>query len=181
MRDYCSGVLIELGRINVAARGVGVANAALKEAVAYSQVRRTMPILCGVWTSRCTDTRLHASTRSGISLESLNTTRTPWRRPGLFGGTRPQPRPTIQGTIQDDWGREEPYTLDQLASVIPFNWEPLPSGKQAWAATSIYSRQGCDGLVVERMPACLCSRPCTQSPGFRAPTPAVRGTGNGRD
>ena len=33
---------LELGRINVAARGVGVANAALKEAVAYSQVRRTM-------------------------------------------------------------------------------------------------------------------------------------------
>jgi alkylation response protein AidB-like acyl-CoA dehydrogenase len=32
---------LELGRINVAARGVGVANAALKEAVAYSQVRQT--------------------------------------------------------------------------------------------------------------------------------------------
>ncbi|HEX5611796.1 MAG TPA: acyl-CoA dehydrogenase family protein [Burkholderiales bacterium] len=32
---------LELGRINVAARGVGVANAALKEAVAYSQVRKT--------------------------------------------------------------------------------------------------------------------------------------------
>jgi len=33
---------LELGRINVAARGVGIANAALKEAVAYSQVRETM-------------------------------------------------------------------------------------------------------------------------------------------
>ncbi|MDP6709075.1 MAG: acyl-CoA dehydrogenase family protein, partial [Alphaproteobacteria bacterium] len=33
---------LELGRINVAARGVGVANAALKDAVAYSQVRKTM-------------------------------------------------------------------------------------------------------------------------------------------
>jgi len=32
---------LELGRINVAARGVGIANAALKEAVAYSQVRKT--------------------------------------------------------------------------------------------------------------------------------------------
>jgi len=32
---------LELGRINVAARGVGVANAALKDAVAYSQVRKT--------------------------------------------------------------------------------------------------------------------------------------------
>jgi alkylation response protein AidB-like acyl-CoA dehydrogenase len=33
---------LELGRINVAARGVGIANAALKDAVAYSQVRETM-------------------------------------------------------------------------------------------------------------------------------------------
>ena len=32
---------LELGRINVAARGVGVAEASLKEAVAYSQVRKT--------------------------------------------------------------------------------------------------------------------------------------------
>ena len=32
---------LELGRINVAARGVGVAQAALDEAVAYSQIRRT--------------------------------------------------------------------------------------------------------------------------------------------
>jgi alkylation response protein AidB-like acyl-CoA dehydrogenase len=32
---------LELGRINVAARGVGIAHAALKEAVAYSQIRKT--------------------------------------------------------------------------------------------------------------------------------------------
>jgi alkylation response protein AidB-like acyl-CoA dehydrogenase len=32
---------LELGRINVAARGVGVANAALKDAVSYSQLRKT--------------------------------------------------------------------------------------------------------------------------------------------
>jgi alkylation response protein AidB-like acyl-CoA dehydrogenase len=32
---------LELGRINVAARGVGVANAALKDSVAYSQVRKS--------------------------------------------------------------------------------------------------------------------------------------------
>ncbi len=32
---------LELGRINVAARGVGVAEAALKEATAYSQIRKT--------------------------------------------------------------------------------------------------------------------------------------------
>ncbi len=33
---------LELVRINVAARGVGIANAALKDAIAYSQVRETM-------------------------------------------------------------------------------------------------------------------------------------------
>ena len=33
---------LELGRINIAARGVGIANAALHEATAYSQVRETM-------------------------------------------------------------------------------------------------------------------------------------------
>ena len=33
---------LELGRINVAARGVGIANAALKESIAYSQIRKTM-------------------------------------------------------------------------------------------------------------------------------------------
>jgi alkylation response protein AidB-like acyl-CoA dehydrogenase len=32
---------LELGRINVAARGVGVANAALRDSVAYAQVRKT--------------------------------------------------------------------------------------------------------------------------------------------
>jgi len=32
---------LELGRINVAARGVGVAKAALDEAISYSQVRKT--------------------------------------------------------------------------------------------------------------------------------------------
>jgi alkylation response protein AidB-like acyl-CoA dehydrogenase len=32
---------LELGRINVAARGVGIADAALKEAISYSQVRKT--------------------------------------------------------------------------------------------------------------------------------------------
>ncbi len=33
---------LELGRINVAARGVGLANAALRDSVAYAQIRKTM-------------------------------------------------------------------------------------------------------------------------------------------
>jgi alkylation response protein AidB-like acyl-CoA dehydrogenase len=32
---------LELGRVNIAARSVGVANAALKDSVAYAQVRKT--------------------------------------------------------------------------------------------------------------------------------------------
>jgi alkylation response protein AidB-like acyl-CoA dehydrogenase len=39
MKQILSG--LELGRINVAARGVGLARAALKESVAYAQVRKT--------------------------------------------------------------------------------------------------------------------------------------------
>ncbi|MBD5802448.1 Acyl-CoA dehydrogenase [Azoarcus sp. Aa7] len=39
LKQVLSG--LELGRINVAARGVGVASAALKEATTYSQVRKT--------------------------------------------------------------------------------------------------------------------------------------------
>ncbi|WP_157354215.1 acyl-CoA dehydrogenase family protein [Aromatoleum toluclasticum] len=39
LKQVLSG--LELGRINVAARGVGVASAALKEATSYSQVRKT--------------------------------------------------------------------------------------------------------------------------------------------
>jgi alkylation response protein AidB-like acyl-CoA dehydrogenase len=38
---YLAAGGLELGRINVAARGVGIANAALKEAVKYSQMRKT--------------------------------------------------------------------------------------------------------------------------------------------
>ena len=34
------------------------------------------------------------------------------------------PAPLFKGPYRTTWGREEPYALDQLASVIPFNWEP---------------------------------------------------------
>ena len=34
------------------------------------------------------------------------------------------------------WGREKPYTLDQLASVIPFNWEP-PSVRQTGVGRNV--------------------------------------------
>ncbi|MBB4265662.1 acyl-CoA dehydrogenase family protein [Roseospira visakhapatnamensis] len=37
----CAGAGLELGRINVAARGVGIAQAALDQSLAYSQVRKT--------------------------------------------------------------------------------------------------------------------------------------------
>ncbi len=59
---------LELGRINVAARGVGVANAALKDATSYAQVRETMgkpigqhqaiQLKLGDMTTRCEAARL---------------------------------------------------------------------------------------------------------------------------
>ena len=61
---------LELGRINVAARGVGVANAALKDATSYAQIRETMgkPIgqhqaiqtKLGDMATRCAAARLQA-------------------------------------------------------------------------------------------------------------------------
>ena len=45
--------------------------------------------------------------------------------PGYSGVLAHNPMPSIyHAPYKTTWGREEPYTLDQLASVIPFNWEP---------------------------------------------------------
>ena len=34
------------------------------------------------------------------------------------------------------WGSEDPYTLDQLASVIPFGWEP-PTVRQTGVGRNV--------------------------------------------
>ena len=65
---------LELGRINVAARGVGVASAALKDALAYAQVRRSfgkpicehqaIQLKLGEMATRCEAARLLVENRS---------------------------------------------------------------------------------------------------------------------
>ena len=44
--------------------------------------------------------------------------------PGYAGVLAHNPALIDRSPYQTTWGREDPYTLDQLASVIPFNWEP---------------------------------------------------------
>ena len=44
--------------------------------------------------------------------------------PGYAGVLAHNPASIYRSPYQTTWGREDPYTLDQLASVIPFNWEP---------------------------------------------------------
>ncbi len=45
--------------------------------------------------------------------------------PGYSGVLSHNPAPRLrQSDYVTTWGREEPYTLDQLATVIPFGWEP---------------------------------------------------------
>ena len=44
--------------------------------------------------------------------------------PAYSGVLAHNPAPLFKGPYRTTWGREQPYTLDQLASVIPFNWEP---------------------------------------------------------
>ena len=47
------------------------------------------------------------------------------------------PMPSIyRSPYKTTWGREEPYTLDQLASVIPFNWEP-PTVRQTGVGRNV--------------------------------------------
>ena len=44
--------------------------------------------------------------------------------PGYAGLLAHNPACRFKTPYKTIWGREEPYTLDQLANVIPFNWEP---------------------------------------------------------
>ena len=44
--------------------------------------------------------------------------------PGYTGLLGHNPACRFKSPYRTTWGREAPYTLDQLATVIPFNWEP---------------------------------------------------------
>ncbi len=44
--------------------------------------------------------------------------------PGYSGVLAHNPAPMFRSPYKTVWGREEPYTLDQLATAIPVSWEP---------------------------------------------------------
>ena len=56
--------------------------------------------------------------------------------PSYSGVLSHNPSPQFKGPYKTTWGREEPYTLNQLASVIPFNWEP-PTVRQTGIGRNI--------------------------------------------
>ena len=56
--------------------------------------------------------------------------------PAYSGVLAHNPAPLFKGPYRTTWGREEPYTLDQLASVIPFNWEP-PTVRQTGVGRNV--------------------------------------------
>ena len=56
--------------------------------------------------------------------------------PAYSGVLAHNPAPLFKGSYRATWGREEPYTLDHLAAVIPFNWEP-PSVRQTGVGRNV--------------------------------------------
>ena len=56
--------------------------------------------------------------------------------PGYSGVLAHNPAPIYRSPYETTWGREAPYTLDQLASVIPFNWEP-PTVRQTGVGRNV--------------------------------------------
>ena len=56
--------------------------------------------------------------------------------PSYSGVLAHNPASIYRSPYKTTWGREEPYTLDQLASVIPFNWEP-PTVRQTGVGRNV--------------------------------------------
>ena len=56
--------------------------------------------------------------------------------PGYSGVLAHNPAPQFKGSYTTTWGREVPYSLDQLANIIPFNWEP-PSVRQTGVGRNV--------------------------------------------
>ena len=56
--------------------------------------------------------------------------------PGYSGVLAHNPACRFKSPYKTTWGRDEPYTLDQLASVIPFNWEP-PTVRQTGVGRNV--------------------------------------------
>ena len=56
--------------------------------------------------------------------------------PGYAGVLAHNPAPRLKTPYRTVWGREKPYSLDQLASVIPFGWEP-PKARQTGVGRNV--------------------------------------------
>ena len=56
--------------------------------------------------------------------------------PAYAGVLAHNPASIFRSPYKTTWGREAPYTLDQLASVIPFNWEP-PTVRQTGVGRNV--------------------------------------------
>ena len=56
--------------------------------------------------------------------------------PAYAGVLAHNPASIYRSPYTTTWGREEPYALDQLASVIPFNWAP-PSVRQTGVGRNV--------------------------------------------
>ena len=77
------------------------------------------------------------SNRCGTSPPSRSTTpHAVGADPGYTGLLGHNPACRFKSPYRTTWGREAPYTLDQLATVIPFNWEP-PSVRQTGVGRNV--------------------------------------------
>ena len=56
--------------------------------------------------------------------------------PGYAGVVAHNPTSIYRSPYKTTWGRETPYALDQLACVVPFNWEP-PSVRQTGVGRNV--------------------------------------------
>ena len=56
--------------------------------------------------------------------------------PGYPGVLAHNPASIYRSPYKTTWGREDPYSLDQLASVIPFGWEP-PTVRQTGVGRNV--------------------------------------------
>ena len=92
--------------------------------------------------------------------------------PAYSGVLAHNPAPQFKGPYRTTWGREEPYTLDQLASVIPFNWEP-PTVRQTSVGRNVDLFEAGMRWAGRRANACLPVLPAlhTVNQDFAHPLP----------
>ena len=100
--------------------------------------------------------------------------------PAYAGVLAHNPASIYRSPYTTTWGRKEPYALDQLASVILFNWTP-PSVRQTGVGRKRRSIRGRDAMgrqAGQHGPGGAAGAHGGQ-PGLRPPAPLARGTGDG--